>query len=174
MRVFVGVIVLLLFVSCKEKKIVLQEDFIFTSTDWGQMKSLKFVNDTVFIAYNYPQKLYVYYYLLNDNEKTKINSYLDILKVKDYNTEYIKDGLVCGSAYQFEFIERNKKIFVYGAESEEIQLLNSFSDYLYFVDKTKKESVYWDLDIDFGNTDVFHEPEPPMEFIQDWDSEDIN
>jgi hypothetical protein len=70
---FLCIVFILIFVSCKEDKVRLHEDFVFSYDAGVRIKSLKFKNDTVFIAHSYPSKIKAYFYLIDDNEKIKIN-----------------------------------------------------------------------------------------------------
>ena len=50
-------------ISCKkEEKVILKEDFVFTTGGDVRIKSFKFINDTVFVAENYPDNNFVYYF----------------------------------------------------------------------------------------------------------------
>lgn len=167
MKKIVGFLILLLFSSCVEKQSV-QEGFVFTSSGAIKVKSLKFVNDTVFTTYNhyFDSQSDIYYYLLNGTEIDKINFYLHAVKNKDYQTEYINNNAKDGFEYQFEFLDNKERIYVYNIDNEEIQLLNDFSEYLLQIDGFKEEILYHKKsNIDFGDLNQFYPPEPEIDSI---------
>lgn len=90
---FLCIAFILIFVSCTKEKVRLQEDFVFTSGGEIGVKSFKFINDTVFVAENYPDNNYVHYFLLSDEQKNKINVFLDSINKRTYRSEYIEEGL---------------------------------------------------------------------------------
>lgn len=161
---FLFIAFILLFVSCtKEKKVRLQEDFVFSYDNGISFKNFKFTNDTVFIAHSYPSKIKAYFYLIDDNEKIKINKFLDTIKGNNFEKEYINDDVVDGLEYQFEFLKSKKRVYVQNFESEETKVLTEFADYLIHIDRYKKEIEHSNLKIDFGIVDVFYPPEPYFE-----------
>jgi len=141
-----------------------QEEFVFTRSGAIKVKSLKFAHDTVFSTYidNY---LDTYYYLLNDEEIDKINYFLDAMKYEDYKTEYINENMVDGFDYQFEFLDSKKRVYVYGIENQEIQLLSDFSEYLRQIDKSKQKTFYGKSNVNFGNLEQFYPPEPEIDSV---------
>jgi len=157
---FLCIAFILIFVSCKEEKVRLHEDFVFSYDAGVRIKSLKFKNDTVFIAHSYPSKIKAYFYLIDDNEKIKINKFLDTIKENNYRKEYINESVDDGFSYQFEFLRNKKRVYVQNFESYEIKNLTEFADYLINIDRYKKEIEHYNLKIDFGNVDVFYPPEP--------------
>jgi glycerophosphoryl diester phosphodiesterase len=152
----------MLFISCtKDEKVVLNEDFIFGFGGMENLKMLKFKNDTVYISKNYPSRIKGYYYLIDNNDKNKINDYLKIIETTNFRKEYINDNVVDGLYYQFEFLKNKKNIYVQNFESAEIDILTKFADYLINLSSFKNEFEHSDLKIDFGNTAVFFKyPEP--------------
>lgn|SRR5690606_36542665 len=174
MRFICSIFCLIMLISCKYKeKVVLKEDFIFTTGGDVKVKSFKFIDDTVFVAENFPDNDYVYYFLLNDEQKNKINGFLDSLQFKEFEDEYYQENIVDAGSYQFELPKISKKIYVYGFyELNEIKDLNEFSDFLINFYESKMrwdlnnkvyyqgQEVYWNLDVDFGNIERFIEPEP--------------
>lgn len=157
---FLYIVFLLIFVSCKKEKVRLQEDFVFSYDAGVRIKSLKFKNDTVFIAHSYPSKIKAYFYLIDDNEKIKINKFLETIKGNNYKKEYINESVDDGFSYQFEFLRNKKRVYVQNFESYEIKNITEFADYLIHIDRYKKEIEHYNLKIDFGNVDVFYPPEP--------------
>lgn len=152
----------MLFISCtKDEKVVLNEDFIFGFGGMENLKMLKFKNDTVYISKNYPSRIKGYYYLIDNNDKNKINDYLKIIETTNFRKDYINDNVVDGLYYQFEFLKNKKNIYVQNFESAEIDVLTKFADYLINLSSFKNEFEHSDLKIDFGNTAVFFKyPEP--------------
>lgn len=140
-----------------------------------RVKSFKFINDTVFVANHYPIKEYVYYFLLNDEQKNKINVLLDNINKRSYKSEYIQEGLRDAGSYQFDFLNKKGTIYVYGFngsyEIEELNYINKFATFLYELEESKMRwdlnneiyyhgyENYWNKDIDFGNLERFSEPE---------------
>lgn len=172
---FLCIAFILIFVSCTKDKVRLQEDFIFTTGGDIRIKSFKFINDTVFVASQYPKKEYVYYFLLNDEQKNKINVFLDSINIGSYKSEYIQERLTHGESYQFEFLNKKRLIYVYGFhyqyKTEELKYINKFATFLCELDESHRvirndkalypiEKLYWRLDVDFGNLERFFEPEP--------------
>lgn len=175
---FLFIAFILIFVSCKKEKVRLHEDFVFTTGGDVRIKSFKFINDTVFVAENYPDNDFVYYFLLKESEKTKINSFLDSLEFKKFNDEYYQENIVDAGSYQFEIASIAKRIYVYGSyELNEIKKLNEFSDFIINLDESKMRwdlnnklyyegyKVYWKLDVDFGNLERFIIPDIPYDTI---------
>lgn len=182
MKIGVYFLILFVLISCKqEEKVVLKEDFVFTSGGEIGVKSFKFINDTVFVAKYYPDNNYVYYFLLNDEQKNKINIFLDSINKRTYRSEYIQNSLRDGWAYQFEFLNNKRTIYVYGFddsyEIEELNYINKFATFLEELYESKRrwdlnnevyyqgQEVYWNIDVDFGNTERFYEPEPDSFYI---------
>ena len=157
---FLFIAFILIFVSCTKDKVRLHEDFVFSYDAGVRIKSLKFKNDTVFIAHSYPSKIKAYFYLIDDNEKIKINKFLDTIKKNNYKKEYINESVDDGFSYQFEFLRNKKRVYVQNFESYEIKNLTGFADYLIHIDRYKKEIEHYNLKIDFGNVDIFYPPEP--------------
>ena len=152
-------------ISCKkEEKVVLKEDFVFGFTGMENLRMFKFKGDTVFVSHNYPSRIRGYFYLINDVEKTKVNQYLDSISRKDYKSEYINNNVVDGVYYQFEFLESKKRVYVQNFESEEIEMLNNFANFLINLNDRKKEIEHSNLKIDFGNTAIFFKETEPCPF----------
>lgn len=152
-------------ISCKkEDKVVLKEDFVFGFAGMENLRMFKFKGDTVFVSHNYPSRIRGYFYLINDVEKTKINQYLDSISGKDYKSEYINNNIVDGLYYQFEFLKSKKRVFVQNFESEEINNLTAFADYLINLSAYKQEIEHSNLKIDFGNTAIFFRETEPCPF----------
>lgn len=160
---FLCIVFILIFVSCKEEKVRLQEDFVFGYGGMQNLKLFKFKNDTVFIAHSYPSKIKAYFYLIDDYEKNKINKFLDTIKGNNFKKEYINEYVRDGFSYQFEFLRNKKRVYVQNFESEETKVLTEFADYLIHIDRYKKEIEHSNLKIDFGNVDFFYPPEPYFE-----------
>lgn len=174
--------VLLILTSCKkEEKVVLKEDFVFSYESGSSFNSLRFTNDTVFMAKNYPNHYYVFYYPLQSEDIKRINVFLDNVKVSNLKEEYRQDGIVDAGTYQFQFLNRNQLIYVYGyyGEDEIIELkeLNRFSSFLGELEMSKMikfndsthygmEKVYWNKDIDFGNVKRFILPDIPYDSLK--------
>lgn len=158
---FLCIAFILIFVSCKEDKVRLHEDFVFSYAGEQNLKVYKFTGDTVFISHSYPSKIKGFFYLIDDNEKIKINKYLDTIKENNYKKEYINDDVVDGLDYQFEFLKSKKRVYVQNFESEELSSLTEFAEYLIRLSNYKKEIEHSNLKIDFGNTGgFFRHPEP--------------
>ena len=152
---------ILIFVSCKEEKVRLYEDFVFGYGGMQNLKLFKFTGDTVFVSPNYPARVKAYFYLIDDYEKNKINKFLDTIKGTNFEKEYINDDVVDGLYYQFEFLKSKKRVYVQNFESEQIKTLNDFANYLINLSNRKKEIEHSNLKIDFGNTaGFFRYPEP--------------
>ena len=152
---------ILIFVSCKEEKVRLHEDFVFGYGGMQNLKLFKFTGDTVFVSPNYPARVKAYIYLIDDYEKDKINGFLDTIKGTNFEKKYINDDVVDGLYYQFEFLKSKKRVYVQNFESEQIKTLNDFANYLINLSDRKKEIEHSNLKIDFGNTAIFFRyPEP--------------
>lgn len=158
---------LILLTSCKkEEKVVLKEDFIFGYAGPLNLKMFKFKGDTFFVSHSYPSRIKGYFYLINDNEKVKINEYLDSIKINDYKREYINDNVIDGLYYQFEFLKSEKLVYVQNFESEQIKTLNTFAEYLIKLSSRKKEIEHFNLKIDFGNLErILDPPEPAYDSL---------
>ena len=158
---FLFIAFILIFVSCKEEKVRLHEDFVFGYAGMQNLKLFKFTGDTVFVSKNYPSRVKAYFYLIDDYEKNKINEFLDTIKGTNFEKEYINDDVVDGLYYQFEFLKSKKRVYVQNFESEQIKTLNDFANYLINLSDRKKEIEHSNLKIDFGNTAIFFRyPEP--------------
>ncbi|SFN08585.1 hypothetical protein SAMN05421741_10170 [Paenimyroides ummariense] len=157
---FLCIVFILIFVSCKEKKVRLQEDFVFGYAGMQNLKVFKFTGDTVFVSPSFPARVKAYFYLIDDYEKNKIHEYLDTIKGNSFEKEYINDDVVDGFEYQFEFLKSKKRVYVQNFESEATKALTEFADYLIHIDRYKKEIEHYNLKIDFGNVDIFYPPEP--------------
>ena len=158
---FLCIVFILIFVSCKEEKVRLHEDFVFGYAGMQNLKVYKFTGDTVFVSKNYPSRVKAYFYLIDDYEKNKINEYLDSIKRNNFKKEYINDDVVDGLYYQFEFLKSKKRVYVQNFESEELSSLTEFAEYLIRLSNYKKEIEHSNLKIDFGNTaGFFRHPEP--------------
>ncbi len=77
---FLCIVFILIFVSCKEEKVRLHEDFVFGYAGMENLKVFKFTGDTVFVSHGYPSRVKAYFYLIDDYDKNKINEYLDTIK----------------------------------------------------------------------------------------------
>lgn len=158
---FLYIAFILIFVSCKEEKVRLHEDFVFGYGGMENLKVYKFTGDTVFVSKNYPARVKAYFYLIDDYEKNKINEYLDTIKGNNFKKEYINDNVDDGLYYQFEFLKSKKRVYVQNFESEETKTLTEFVNYLINLNDRKKEIEHSNLKIDFGNTAFFfRHPEP--------------
>lgn len=166
--------------SCKqEEKVVLKEDFVFSYSDGIRLRNLKFTNDTLFITSYYPNENSVYYYELSPEDKNNINLYLDSISKIEYEEEYIQDNIYDAVEYQFQFLDRNKLIYVYGNYYNfELKELNRLAEFIIisnnkkFIeinssDNFKLENIYWNKYVHFGNVENFFPPEPyPYDSIQ--------
>ena len=157
---FLCIAFLLIFVTCTKDKVRLHEDFVFCYAGMENLKVFKFTGDTVFVSHSYPARVKAYFYLIDDNEKIKINKFLDTIKENNYRKEYINESVDDGFSYQFEFLKSKKRVYVQNFESYEIKNLTGFADYLIHIDRYKKEIEHYNLKIDFGNVDIFYPPEP--------------
>lgn len=173
--------IILIITSCKQEgKIHLKEDFVFSYDNGISFKSFSFKNDTVFMARNYPEHSHVYYYVLNENDKKRINVFLDTLEDQDFKKEYIQESIIDAGTYQFQFLDRNKLIYVYGFRGEyeidELKKLNRFSSFLSELEMSKMiryndtthygiEKIYWNKDVDFGDLERFIIPDMPYDTI---------
>lgn len=156
MKLLFSFFALLILFSCKkEDKVVLKEDFIFGYAGPLNLKMFKFKGDTVFVSHSYPSRIKGYFYLIDDNEKLKINEYLETIKKNNYKEEYINDNVVDGLYYQFEFLKKNNRVYVQNFESEEVKSLSEFANYLINLSEYKHEIEHNNLKIDFGNTGIF-------------------
>lgn len=177
---FLYIAFLLFFISCTKEKVRLHEDFVFSYDAGINFKSFKFSNDTVFMARNYPEHSHIFYYVLNENDKKRINDFLNTLKDQNFKNEYIQDGIIDAGTYQFQFLNQNQLVFVYGFngedEIEELKSLNKFSSFLVELEISKMikyndtthygmEKVYWNRDVDFGNIERFIIPDIPYDTI---------
>lgn len=177
---FLFIAFILIFVSCKKEKVRLHEDFVFSYTAKNEdVVSLKFINDTVFVARNFPDNDSVYYFLLEETEKIKINDFIDSLQFEKFKDEYYDYGLQDGGSYQFELINRSKKIYVYGLyDLDEIKKLRELAYFisnnyeskrvLLFTNKFryKGQKLYWRSDVDFGDLERILPP-PIDDYIPD-------
>ena len=176
MKLLFSFFALLILFSCKkEDKVVLKEDFVFSYTAKNEdVVSLKFINDTVFVARNFPDNDSVYYLLMEETEKIKINNFLDSLQFEKFKDVYYDESLQDGGSYQFELINRSKKIYVYGLyDLDEIKKLREFANFisnnyeskrvLLFTNKFryKGQKLYWRTDVNFG--DLKRILPPPIE-----------
>jgi len=157
---FLFIAFILIFASCTKDKVRLHEDFVFGYAGMQNLKVYKFTGDSVFVSKNYPSRVKAYYYLIDDNEKIKINKFLATIKENNYKKEYINESVDDGFSYQFEFLKSKKRVYVQNFESEEIKTLTDFTNYLMNLSNRKKEIEHSNLKIDFGNVDVFYPPEP--------------
>ncbi|SEH74695.1 hypothetical protein SAMN02927937_01185 [Paenimyroides aquimaris] len=178
---FLCIAFILIFTSCTKEKVRLQEDFVFTSGGDARIKSFKFINDTVFVASEYPKSENVHYFLLTDEQKNKINIFLDSINKRSYKSEYIQEGLQDGGSYQFEFLNKKRTIYVYGFngsyEIEELNYINKFATFLEELYESKMrwdlnnqvyyqgQEVYWNKDVDFGDLERFIVPDIPYDAI---------
>lgn len=161
---FLFIAFILIFISCTKDKVRLHEDFVFSYDAGVRIKSLKFKNDTVFIAHSYPSKIKAYFYLIDDNEKIKINKFLDTIKKNNYKKEYINESVDDGFSYQFEFLKSKKRVYVQNFESYETKVLTEFANYLINLSDRKKEIEHSNLKVDFGNTAGFFRYAEPCPF----------
>jgi len=177
---FLCIAFILLFVSCKEEKVRLHEDFVFSTGGDIKIKSFKFINDTVFVASEYPKSENVYYFLLNDEQKNKINVFLDSINKRSYKSEYIQEGLRDAGSYQFEFLNKKGTIYVYGFhydyEIEELKYIGKLAGFICRLDESHRfiinnetyypdEKLYWNRDVNFGNIKRFIIPDIPYDTI---------
>lgn len=177
---FLFIAFILIFVSCKEEKVRLHEDFVFSYDNGICLKSFRFKNDTVFMVRNYPEHSHVFYYVLEENDKKRINVFLDTLKDQDFKKEYIQEGIIDAGTYQIQFLDRNQLIYVYGFqgkyEIEELKKLNNFSSFLGQLERSKMiryndtthygiEKIYWNKDVYFGDLERFIIPNIPYDTI---------
>lgn len=177
---FLYIAFILIFVSCTKEKVRLQEDFVFSYTAKNEdVVSLKFIKDTVFVARNFPDNDSVYYFLMEDAEKIKINNFLHSLEFEKFKNVYYDESLQDGGSYQFELINRSKKIYVYGLyDLDEIKKLSEFANFisnnyeskrvLLFTNKFryKGQKLYWRSDVDFGDLERILPP-PIDDYIPD-------
>lgn len=177
---FLYIAFILIFISCAKDKVRLHEDFVFSYDTGINFKNFKFSNDTVFMARNYPEHSHIFYYVLNENDKKRINDFLDTLKDQDFKKEYIQEGIIDAGAYQFQFLNQNQLVFVYGFrgkyEIEELKKLNNFSSFLGELERSKMiryndtthygiEKIYRNKDVDFGDLERFIIPDIPYDTI---------
>jgi len=161
---FLFIAFILIFISCKEEKVRLQEDFVFGYAGMENLKVFKFRGDTVFVSPSYPARVKAYFYLIDDYEKNKINEFLDSIKGNYFEKEYINDDVIHGLEYQFEFLKSKKRVYVLSFESEETKILTAFANYLINLSDRKKEIEHSNLKIDFGNTAGFFRYAEPCPF----------
>ena len=180
MKLLFSFLALLVLLSCKqEDKVVLKEDFIFTTTTKSENTlSLRFQKDTVFLAWDLPGNDSVYYFLLDEIEMDSINFFLNSLKFKNFKEEYYQRNLQDGRLCQFEFIKPSKRILIYGHyDLKEIKGLSDFARYLsdlYFSKRRfgfrntvyyEGQKTYWSKDVDFGNIERFVLPNIPYDTL---------
>ena len=161
---FLCIVFILIFVSCKEEKVRLQEDFVFGYAGMENLKVFKFTGDTVFVSHSFPSRVKAYFYLIGDYEKNKINEYLDTINGNSFEKEYINDDVVDGLHYQFEFLKSKKRVYVQNFESYETKVLTEFANYLINLSDRKKEIEHSNLKVDFGNTAIFFRESEPIPF----------
>lgn len=161
---FLFIAFILMFVSCKEEKVRLHEDFVFGYAGMQNLKIFKFTGDTVFVSPSFPARVKAYFYLIDDYEKNKINEYLDTIKDNSFEKEYINDDVVDGLEYQFEFLKSKKRVYVQNFESYETKVLTEFANYLINLSNRKKEIEHSNLKDDFGNTAIFFREAEPCPF----------
>src|SRR5690606_21546944 len=155
---------ILIFDSCTNDKVSLQDDFVFGYAGMQNLKVFKFTGDTVFVSPSYPARVKAYFYLIDDYEKNKINEYLDTIKGNNFEREYINEYVRDGLYYQFEFLKSKKRVYVQNFESEETKTLTEFANYLINLSDRKKEIEHSNLKIDFGNTAIFFRESEPCPF----------
>ena len=72
---FLFITFILIFVSCKEEKVHLQEDFVFGYAGMENLKVFKFTGDTVFVSHSFPSRVKAYFYLIDDYKKIKLMNF---------------------------------------------------------------------------------------------------
>ncbi|UUV21833.1 hypothetical protein [Paenimyroides aestuarii] len=165
MKIIIAFCFIISFSSCKrEEKVVLQSEFVFAYSGMQNLSVFKFTKDTVFVSHNYPSRIKGFFYLMNNDEKTKINGFINTVKHIDYKKEYINEYVIDGLDYQFEFLEHKKRIYVQNFESDETKTLSDFANYLIKLSNRKKQIEHSNLKIDFGNTAIFFRDSEPCLF----------
>ncbi|WCM40824.1 hypothetical protein MG290_07505 [Flavobacterium sp. CBA20B-1] len=165
MKIIIAFCFIVSFSSCKkEEKVVLQSEFVFAYTGMQNLSTFKFTKDTVFVSHNYPSRIKGFFYLMNNDEKTKINEYINAVKHINYKKEYINEYVEDGLDYQFEFLEHKKRIYVQNFESDETKTINDFANYLINLSNRKEQTEHSNLKIDFGNTVIFFRDSEPCLF----------
>src|SRR5690606_18721931 len=162
MRFICSIFCLIMLISCKyEEKTILRRDFIYSFETDSFSAAYKFSKekDTVFVKQLFPEYGMIDYFILNKDEKRVINNYLVVLNKAKFEKEYADYSTKDAMSYQFEF-DKDKMIYVYNSEVDDVLLLNKFSELLLRMIDRKERSIYWNLDVDFGNLERFIEPEP--------------
>ncbi len=151
-------------VQCKEEKLktqpVIYDDFIFSYSGFQLNYSMKFSkSDTIFLQIRFPKPTATFYSILQSSDKLKLDSILEKIDFKKYDTLYEQHNLEDGTGLKF-FLEKDSVInwvYIYG-ENGPTQLYN-FAKWLRHL-KDKQYFFQIDTTIKFGN--LYHILLPKM------------
>lgn len=163
MKRLISVIVLFIFFGCKkeEKNDFPFDSFIFSYAGENYDNSIKFTkSDTVFLQRRFPSPKENFYAIINNEEKIKLNKFLQTINFKKFDSIYFQERLQDGTSYLINISKngKNQMIHIYGDNAPEelynfIDSLGKFKPKLKFL-PTKKI-------IDFGNLSSILPPPPP-------------
>ncbi|MBF4517132.1 hypothetical protein IRZ71_12285 [Flavobacterium sp. ANB] len=134
---------------------------IFSYAGLHHDNSVKFTNsDTVFLQRRFPEPTENFYAIIQNDEKIKLNKYLQSLNLKKFKSVYAQENLCDGESYLINVSNngKNKLIFIYGHIAPE-ELYN-FVDSLGTFKKNLKFSPTKQI-INFGDLTYILPPPPP-------------
>jgi len=137
------------------------DSLIVSSAGLHHDNSFKFTSsDTVFLQRRFPGPTENFYALIQNDEKIKLNKYLQSLNFKKFKSEYSQEHLSDGVTYLIDVLNngKSKSILIYGGIAPK-ELYN-------FVDSVgtfKKNLIFLPTKqiIDFGDLGSILPPPPP-------------
>ena len=157
------VTIVFIFFGCKKEEVneFPFDSLIVSSAGLHHDISVKFTNsDTVFLQRRFPKPTENFYAIIKNNEKIKLNKYLQSLNFKKFKSEYSQEHLCDGGSFLINISNngKSKSILIYGgiAPNE----LYNFVDSLSTFKKNLKFSSTKQI-IDFGDLGPILLPPPP-------------
>ena len=158
------VTIVLIFFGCKKEETIELPFDSFTLSSYARQgtNSIKFTkSDTVYLQRRFPRPQENFYAILQDDEKSKLIKYLQILILEKFKSLYIQEKLFESETYliNLSYKEKSKSISIYGSTAPKkfytfIDSLEIFKKNLKFL-PTKKI-------IEFGDLGSIVPPPPPI------------
>ena len=140
--------------SCKNGQISKHStynDFVFSTSTESDNYSLKFTDsDTIFFEKRFPKPKQLYYAIIQNNDKEKLDSILQKTDFTKYDTVYFQNNLQDGISYKFYLTKKAHVnwVLMYGHTGP--KSLYDFADWL---TNLKDRQTFHPINgtVDFGN-----------------------
>ncbi|WP_343696023.1 hypothetical protein [Flavobacterium sp.] len=102
-------LILITFFGCKKEETIEYpfDSLILSSSNLAEINSIKFTkSDTIYLQRNYPNPKQNFYAIISNDEKIKLNTFLQNLNLKKYDSLYYDKNLEDGQDYLINIKEK--------------------------------------------------------------------